>query len=127
MNTTFLRRSTSAGNLCIAFLAVTAPAGLYGADVLTWEQKEQFLLKAKQVGNPKTAKKGVTETSTITLTDGKITHDASACRRSMNIAPGIWPQRDELQGQLQVLRCSMEGSTAAGDRRHGPAFRGAQI
>jgi hypothetical protein len=87
MNTT-LRRSAAAGSLYFALLAF-APACLRGADALTWEQKEQFLLHAKQVGQPKTAKKGVTETSQITLSDGKITHDASV-QTIDEYHTGIW-------------------------------------
>lgn len=75
MNAT-LRKSAAAASLGFALLAF-APVGLYAADELTWEQKEQFLLKAKPVSGPKSAKKGVTDTSRITLSDGKITHDAS--------------------------------------------------
>ena len=75
MNAT-LRRSAAAGSLYFAFLAF-APACLYAADALTWDQKEQFLLKAKPVGGAKNPKSGVTDTKRITLTDGKITHDAS--------------------------------------------------
>ncbi len=73
MNATL--RTTAAG-LGFALL-VFGPVGLYAADELTWEQKEQFLLKAKPVSGPKSAKNGVTDTSRITLSDGKITHDAS--------------------------------------------------
>ncbi len=87
MNAT-LRRSTAAGSLYFALLAF-APAYLYAADALTAEQKEQFLLHANQVGAVKTAKKGVTETSQITLSDGKITHDASV-QTIDEYRPGIW-------------------------------------
>jgi hypothetical protein len=73
MNATL--RTTAAG-LCFAVLAF-APVCLRAADALTWEQKEEFLLKAKPVGGPKASKNGVTDTSRITLSDGKITHDAS--------------------------------------------------
>jgi len=74
MNAT-LRRS-AAGSLYFAFLAFT-PVCLHAADELNWDQKEQFLLKAKPVGGPKNPKSGVTDTKRITLTDGKLTHDAS--------------------------------------------------
>jgi len=49
---------------------------LHAADALTWQQKEEFLSKAK-LTQSKDAKKGVTGTSRVTLSDGKITHDAS--------------------------------------------------
>ena len=48
---------------------------LHAADELTWQQKEDFLAKAK-VKQSKEAKKGVTGTLRITLSDGTITHDA---------------------------------------------------
>ncbi|MEP6963393.1 MAG: hypothetical protein ABI995_15030 [Acidobacteriota bacterium] len=43
---------------------------------LTWEQKEEFLKKAK-VTVTKSVSKGITGTSRVTLSDGKTTHDAS--------------------------------------------------
>ena len=43
---------------------------------LTKEQIKQFLLTAKIVGD-QPAKKGVTDTRRLTLSDGTITHDAS--------------------------------------------------
>lgn len=46
------------------------------ADALTWQQKEEFLLKAK-ITQVKEAAKGVTGTSRVTLSDGTLTHDAS--------------------------------------------------
>ena len=49
---------------------------LHAADTLTSQQKEDFLTKAK-ITKSKDAKKGVTGTSQVTLTDGTITHDAS--------------------------------------------------
>jgi hypothetical protein len=70
MNATLCR------SVAAAFLTF-APAYLYAADTLTWEEKEQFLLHAKPVGSAKDSKSGVTGTSRIKLTDGKITHDAS--------------------------------------------------
>ncbi len=54
--------------------------GLFAAaadePALTKEQIEQFLLTAKVVDN-RPAKKGVTDTLRLTLSDGTITHDAS--------------------------------------------------
>jgi hypothetical protein len=49
---------------------------LHAADALTWQQKETFLIKAK-ITQSKDAKKGVTGTSRVTLSDGTLTHDAS--------------------------------------------------
>jgi len=57
---------------CLAVLPFQAIA----ADTLTWQQQETFLLKAKVVKIAE-AKKGVTGTSRVTLSDGKLTHDAS--------------------------------------------------
>jgi len=61
----------------VASILLAFPAGfLHAADTLTSDQKEAFLAKAK-VTQTKDAKKGVTGTSRVTLTDGTITHDAS--------------------------------------------------
>ena len=49
---------------------------LHAADALTWQQKEDFLTKAK-IKEGKDANKGTTGTSRVTLTDGTTTHDAS--------------------------------------------------
>lgn len=49
---------------------------LHAADALTWQQKEEFLTKAK-ITQSKDAKNGVTGTSRVTLSDGTLTHDAS--------------------------------------------------
>jgi hypothetical protein len=46
------------------------------ADSLSWQQKEEFLLRAK-ITQVKEAAKGVTGTSRVTLSDGTLTHDAS--------------------------------------------------
>jgi hypothetical protein len=56
----------------VSSLAQTAPA-------LTIEQKEEFLRNAKIVGD-KSAKKGITDTQRVTLSDGTLTHDASVQR-----------------------------------------------
>src|SRR5579863_290296 len=53
-----------------------ASTRLFAADTLTADQQEQFLRSAKIMG-AKSAKKGVTGTERVTLSDGKITHDAS--------------------------------------------------
>lgn len=49
---------------------------LHAADALTSKQKEDFLAKGK-IDHTKEAKKGVTGTFQVTLTDGAVTHDAS--------------------------------------------------
>ena len=60
----------------IAVLLVIPFSLLHAADALTWQQKEDFLTKAK-ITNVKDAAKGVTGTSRVTLSNGTITHDAS--------------------------------------------------
>lgn len=58
-------------------IVVAYPIGfLSAADALTWQQKEEFLLKAK-ITKVKEARKGVTGTSRVTLSAGAQTHDAS--------------------------------------------------
>ena len=59
-----------------AVLLVFPVSFLRAADVLTPDQKEEFLTKAK-ITNSKEAKKGVTGTFRVTLSDGTVTHDAS--------------------------------------------------
>jgi hypothetical protein len=49
------------------------------ADTLTYDQQEAFLHSAK-ITAEKPSKKGVTGTVRVTMTDGKITHDASVQR-----------------------------------------------
>jgi len=74
MNKHYLCRKTALA----AFLALGATAAR-GADAvsdLTYEQKEAFLRTAKLV-SAKPAKKGTTDSVRVTLSDGKITHDAS--------------------------------------------------
>ena len=68
-----------AGSAWIAFLSY-APAALRAEDAnLTAEQKEEFLRAARIVAD-KPAKKGVTDTRRVTLTDGVVTHDANVQR-----------------------------------------------
>lgn len=74
MNT--LRRGPATAGILLAAIFTFAPHSLRASDALTWQQKEDFLTKAK-VTQSKEAKKGVTGTSRVTLTDGVITHDAS--------------------------------------------------
>jgi len=52
-----------------------APPVLHAADNLTWQQKEEFLLKGK-ITKVQEAKKGVTGALRVTLTNGTLTHDA---------------------------------------------------
>jgi len=59
-----------------AILLVLPFSILTAADTLTSKQKEEFLAKAK-IERTKEAKKGVTGTFQVTLSDGTITHDAS--------------------------------------------------
>jgi hypothetical protein len=59
--------------LCIAS---AASAAAVQEPQLTEDQMRQFLLTAKVIQD-KTAKKGITDTSRLTLSDGNITHDAS--------------------------------------------------
>lgn len=67
----FYRRRT-----VVAVLLAFSFQLLHAADTLTSQQKEDFLTKAK-ITKSKDAKKGVTGTFQVTLTDGTITHDAS--------------------------------------------------
>jgi hypothetical protein len=60
----------------IAVLLIIPFSLMHAADALTWQQKEDFLTKAK-ITNVKEAAKGVTGTSRVTLSNGTITHDAS--------------------------------------------------
>lgn len=63
-------------SFCLALTLALGSAGAFAADSLTPDQQEVFLRTAK-IKTTKEAKKGVTGTLRITLTDGKITHDAS--------------------------------------------------
>jgi hypothetical protein len=56
-----------------------APIHLSAAETLTYDQQEAFLRTAK-ITVEKPSKKGVTGTVRVTMTDGKITHDASVQR-----------------------------------------------
>ena len=59
-----------------AVLLVVPFAFLHAADVLTPEQKEDFLTKAT-IKQSKDVNKGTTGTLRVTLTDGTLTHEAS--------------------------------------------------
>jgi hypothetical protein len=61
-----------------AMLALV-PVHAWGAGALTYDQQEAFLKTAK-ITAAKGSKKGVTGTVRVTMTDGKITHDASVQR-----------------------------------------------
>ena len=73
-----MRRSTitSIARIFVALLLAIPISFLHAADALTWQQKEEFLTKAK-ITKTKDAKKGVTGTFQVTLSDGTLTHDAS--------------------------------------------------
>lgn len=73
MNTAARGRLT-AGALLAAGWVFGLPV-LRAADTLTWQQKEEFLLKGK-ITKVQEAKKGVTGALRVTLTDGNLTHDA---------------------------------------------------
>jgi hypothetical protein len=64
--------------ICVAFVCLTFQLFAVAADepTLTNEQIKQFLLTAKVV-HSQDAKKGITNTKRLTLSDGTITHDAS--------------------------------------------------
>ncbi len=65
------------GLLLIAVVYALSPATLTADDPpLSKEQIKQFLLTAKVVSSH-SAKKGITNTSRLTLSDGTVTHDAS--------------------------------------------------
>lgn len=76
-------RFAAFASLALSGLAQTTPA-------LTIAQKEEFLRTAKIV-NDKSAKKGITDTQRVTLSDGTLTHDASVQR--------IDEHKDVFQGQ----------------------------
>ena len=64
--------------MLFAVLALV-PVQLFAADALTYDQQEAFLRTAK-ITSEKASKKGITGTVRVTMTDGKITHDASVQR-----------------------------------------------
>jgi hypothetical protein len=68
-------RPARRGALAAALLAFPC-SFLHAADALTWQQKEEFLSKAK-IAKSKEADKGTTGTLRVTLSDGTLTHDAS--------------------------------------------------
>jgi hypothetical protein len=74
MNPLYLRSRL----IFVAVVCLTCQLVVVAADepTLTKEQIKQFLLTAKVV-NSREAKKGITHTSRLTLSDGTITHDAS--------------------------------------------------
>ena len=71
-------RLRSRGLGLAAVLCLTGRIIAFAADdpTLTKDQIKQFLLTAKVVGS-REAKKGITHTSRLTLSDGTVTHDAS--------------------------------------------------
>jgi hypothetical protein len=74
MNRLYLRSRL----IFVAVVCLTCQLVVVAADepTLTKEQIKQFLLTAKVV-NSREAKKGITHTSRLTLSDGTVTHDAS--------------------------------------------------
>jgi hypothetical protein len=85
------RRYALAGSAWVtSLLYVAAPLRAQDPATLTIEQKEEFLRTARIVAD-RAAKKGVTDTRRVTLTDGKVTHDASVQR--------IDEHRDVFEGQ----------------------------
>jgi hypothetical protein len=70
-----LRQRWSVTATLYTALLVLTPNFLYAADALTWQQKEEFLMKGK-IGKVQEAKKGLTGALRVTLTDGPLTHDA---------------------------------------------------
>src|SRR5271165_2427851 len=76
----FMRKSQLAWLKLFVLAAACAlyPLALNAADEanLTKDQIKQFLTNAKVIAN-KSAKKGITDTKRLTLSDGTITHDAS--------------------------------------------------
>ena len=84
-------RWAAIGSLSMAVRLLGTPAILaQSAPALAIDQKEEFLRTAKVIAE-KSAKKGITDTQRVTLTDGKITHDASVQR--------INEHKDVFQGQ----------------------------
>ena len=69
-------RTLQSRSILAAVLLAIPFSLLHAADTLTSEQKEAFLLKAR-VTQSKDAKKGVTGTLRVTMTDGTLTHDVS--------------------------------------------------
>src|SRR5690242_17825607 len=65
-------------SVILGLWVVLLPGALHSADAsgLTIDQKEEFLRTAKIISD-KPAKKGVTDTRRVTLTDGTTTHDAN--------------------------------------------------
>jgi len=70
-----LRQRWSVTATLYTALLVLTPNFLHATDALTWQQKEEFLIKGKP-GKVQQAKKGVTGALRVTLTDGTLTHDA---------------------------------------------------
>jgi len=78
------------GSLAWAVPFAATPLRAQDSPTLTIEQKEEFLRTAK-ITTEKSAKKGITDTQRVTMSDGKITHDASVQR--------IDDHKDVFQGQ----------------------------
>ena len=74
-------RVAAAGILPAVALLACGARSLYADDgsTLTAAEKEEFLRNAKIVAD-RPAKKGITDTRRVTLTDGKVTHDVNVQR-----------------------------------------------
>lgn len=83
-------RWAALGSLALAVPFGGIPLRAQDPATLTIEQKEEFLRTAK-ITAEKSAKKGITDTQRVTMSDGKLTHDASVQR--------IDDHKDVFQGQ----------------------------
>src|SRR5262245_51835623 len=63
----------------VSFLFLALCSARAQTPQLSWQQKEEFLRTAKIVSAKQNAK-GITQTLRVTMSDGKITHDASVQR-----------------------------------------------
>jgi hypothetical protein len=110
----------------VAVVCLTCGLFAVAADepTLTKEQIKQFLLTAKVVRS-QAAKKGITQTHRLTLSDGTVTHDASfqtidEHKSEKALAKGIELHFVDLQVQCRCLRAGRVawiGRYAAGIRR----------
>lgn len=74
-----LRWAAAALSLWLVTAGTTGLRAAGDSPQLTTEQKEEFLRTARIIKDTD-AKKGITDTKRVTMTDGKITHDASLQR-----------------------------------------------
>ena len=85
-----LLRWAALGSFVLAVPFSAVPLRAQDPATLTVEQKEEFLRTAK-ITKEKSAKKGITDTQRVTMSDGKLSHDASVQR--------IDDHKDVFQGQ----------------------------